>query len=261
MSPKSKSFGRFKEFMTVVGEKFDNDFIRQNSVPDLREYLTRWEYNEREVFYAENLDIKTNSELQAIKKDITRYVNSRLNDFGKKITGIIELHPQGDKTSKNAHIHYWGEDSAFVGQFINEYIQQNNLTNKSDENLAYGFMEEKGFYRIGKYDGIVYDIKNKVKYEETDLGMRAYDTRTNQEIQMEKKVEGEGIYDQFDNIINYIDILLEQIEIKIDHPRAAALTDVYEGVTLENIEENIDDIFSQFDQFLENRESFETGNS
>lgn len=246
MSPNSKSFARYKEFITGIGT-IHNDFLRVNSKEAIKEYLIRFGYDEREVLYAENLDIKTKNELQSIKKAISSYVNKRMEDIGQVSNGIIDLHPQGDKTSKHAHIHYWGENSALASQFISEFIHINGLTNKSEENLSYGFMEAKGFYRIDK-SGVVHDIKNKTFYEETDLGMKAYDAKTKEQIEIAKleEVKLPGIYQEFDSTVDHLDNILNELE------RMTNVRFEYEESIQEFSLDDIDKIFSDFDEQMSN---------
>jgi hypothetical protein len=183
ISSKSSSFGRLKIYME--GLNIDNHFIQNSTKSDVLKWVIRHGHDSREVFFAENLNIKTDDELRKIKKDIVKYIVKRLYEEGyekndiERIRGIIELHPTSrqeefkkryDPTMVNGHIHYWGGHSNIVKKFINEFIVRNRLSNRTktldysasfmDTNVHYLKKEEGQFYSYEKEEMYIENVEN-----------------------------------------------------------------------------------------------------
>lgn len=202
ISKNSRSFLRFIRYSQSIGYSQEFSYLFQmfyNSkksknktlkVKDVRDWLLKKKKDEREVFYAENLNNKNEHELQEIRRELAEHINNRLlsSDLTMKqkeeFAGVIELHPTkiySDNTSKNAHIHYWGEYSDLIRVYINEYIEKTNLSNKNKKDFAYGYMENGVvYYRTIKpnqpdsyYFEVFEDGQGKKIYsiEETDEGV------------------------------------------------------------------------------------------
>lgn len=127
LSQKSRSFCRYKRLGLVKGLNLEDKFIYSNTNQALKEYLKLFDIDEREVYYAENLNTKSEIELKKLLKELANFLESK---FQHDIKGIIEFHPTSDSTMKSAHIHYWGARSDLVSPFIVEFIKFNHLSNK-----------------------------------------------------------------------------------------------------------------------------------
>lgn len=183
ISSKSSSFGRLKIYME--GMNIDNHFIQNSTKSDVLKWVIRHGHDSREVFFAENLNIKTDEELKKIKKDIVKYIIKRLYEDGypkediERIRGIIELHPTSrqneskkryDPTMINGHIHYWGGHSNIVKKYINEFIVRNRLSNRTktldysasfmDKDVHYLKKEEGQFYSYEKEELYIENVQN-----------------------------------------------------------------------------------------------------
>lgn len=278
ISPKSRSFLRFSKYAAPVGEnvifqklwlRFENEgkkSIKNTSVADLRNYLIKKNKDEREVYYAENLNFKDESGLQNLKNSLSRYILKRLKD--KKIdisdfAGIVELHPTklyADETSKNAHIHYWGQYSKIVSQFINEYIQKENLSNKIGLNdYAYGYMENGVAYYKNEeksdddtYYFTVKDISGDEVYsiKETDQGVEFLKEEKPvklkivediNEIKRKFNTEIDDLLKEFDNYIDSMNKDLQFINLYIEEIKSNNL-----DVKLEKANKEYDDKYKDF---------------
>lgn len=173
----SGSFLRHKTF--AEGLNVDNNFIQNSSKMEVKRWLHQFNYDEREVFFAENLNTKTLDELKKIKKDLSKYILRRLKEEGysekeiQKIKGIVELHPTGkdfkeDPTMINSHIHYWGGSSLIIKPFINEFIAKYKLSNRIKNDYSCSFMESGSRYIQGR-KGEFYSEDEKKIYIEDDV--------------------------------------------------------------------------------------------
>jgi len=104
----------------------------------IMEFMYRFEYNDRAVYFAENIQTLTQNEMQ---KHI-RQLGRSLQLAGAH--GVIEFHPSADGTSKSAHIHYWGAIDEEIESIIVGYIKDNRLSNKTYLNYT---NEEMGIDR------------------------------------------------------------------------------------------------------------------
>jgi len=242
ISPKSRSFLRFKKYATPVGfYKNYNSlwFINEQdknirgSIKEIREFLIKNNKDEREVYYAENLNIKTEKELRTISQNLSKYILKRLEKDGYNLNnfaGVVELHPTNlkeDETSKNAHIHYWGQDASIVSNYINEFIYKNQLSNKELKDYKYGFMENNIYYQkedttddLYKWNVNLYGFNFSI--EEKDDGIKFYKEERNEydvieakpvEIKIEEvkkdieieQLKNQDIDDVFKGILDYLD--------------------------------------------------------
>jgi len=122
----SRSFGRLKSFKFMRGINIDQNFIDKITKKELLRFMHINGYDEREVFYAENINSKTLEEILDINFRLSKYITEHTKD----LRGIVEIHPTSDYTTKSAHIHYWGEKSKEVAPIISKFIRDNFLTNK-----------------------------------------------------------------------------------------------------------------------------------
>jgi len=163
LSQKSRSFGRYKKLGLIYGVNIDNDFIYSNTNIALKEYLKLFNLDEREVFYAENLNIKSSKELKTLLKKLAKYIESESALLNETPKGIVEFHPTSDQTMKNAHIHYWGERVSFVKNFIENFIKIENLSNKYNQNTQTNLKE------IKKENPLKNSIKNNLNSLQSEL--------------------------------------------------------------------------------------------
>jgi hypothetical protein len=120
------------------GLNIDDRFIYGNTNRALKEYLKLFGIDEREVYYAENLNTKSDRELKALLSDLVSLLRAKTSEDMK---GLVEFHPTSDRTMKSAHIHYWGADVKSITPIIEEFIATNLLTNRlskaSTHSLSY----------------------------------------------------------------------------------------------------------------------------
>jgi len=223
MSNKSRSFLRDRENAVFLGNiaSFTSAF-KKVSKQDLIDYMFRNETNDRAVFFAENLKIKTKSELEKIKKEIKKALDAVNAD------GIVELHISADRTSKDAHIHFWGKYNDEIKEVIENFIKTNNLSNKFALEYTNSDFDEK-YVNVNAYI-------NKVVIKEEEKQVLDLETYEN-----EKALNNIKEKDTFKILMSEVDEILEELqnyyfEDKID-----------EEVEIEDIDSYLEDI----DKFLE----------
>jgi hypothetical protein len=167
ISRNSTSFGRYKEFMVGIGDSVSSQLIKNNTKKDLLNYMHTFGYNKRAVYYAELLKSKKRDEILRILKRLKKYIEKEAKKRDIVFNGIIEAHPQGDFTSKSAHIHYWGDNPNLVSPIISEFIKNNYLTLSEKTNLDYTSMQSGKFYRVDNNKNIIYNITDKTIEKET----------------------------------------------------------------------------------------------
>lgn len=226
MSLNSRSFLRLKEFSE--GLNIDNKLFERNlSKKEMRNWMSMNDCNEIEVFYAENLNQKTDRELRELKKEIVLFIKERLIEDNYNVSqflGIIELHATSqqkrdknryDPTSVNGHIHYWGNNSNHIVQYINEFIQINRLTNKQMDDYSIGYMtagvkyekiidEEKSFRDI---EGNIYRTIDLDKETEEILEEELENIYLNEKISklLEKVDENIRLFNEFNLFMNKLE--------------------------------------------------------
>jgi len=219
MSPRSSSFLRFKEFAEGINLIMDSDAFGY-SKKDHLSYMIANQLNHREVFYAENINIKSTQQIKNIKIRLGKYIKEELDKMGKWAKGIVEIHPTSpnlagkriDRTSKHAHIHYWGNNVHLVSPLISKFIIENKLTNKTNTKLAFSTMERGVLYIENKEDttdeGYVFDIVSNGeevgKIVESSESIRSFEFSNDLLLNFE------------DDALSQLDIQKEQEKVDID---------------------------------------------
>lgn len=194
----SRSFLRFRENAAFLGEMvFAQDFSKKN----MMEYMHRHEMNDRAVFFAENLQTMSHKELGA-----------KLNDFAKVLhdhgaNGVLEFHPTADRTSKSAHIHYWGKLDEAIENLIIEYIKEHRLSNKTYLNYTDERMRADTSHQIIKGELIEYEFDRsgeKIKRSQKEVKPVIEEA----DLAIKQEVKRETFYD---DIISFCDDILEDL--------------------------------------------------
>ena len=289
MSPNSTSFLRFKEFSEGINLSMTSNAFG-NSKTDNLSYMMSNQLDKREVFYAENINIKTEIQIKNIKKKLGEFIQDELKKEGKWAKGIVEIHPtkpdlvgkRVDYTSKHAHIHYWGNNPQLVAPLINKFIIKNKLTNKTSNNLSFGSMELGVYYKQNEKlttdDGYAFDIKDGAKIigtmveslEDTVVkdtqGNILTDYESSQLVKSEVAIAIERIetnLDMLDKIeednLEFLKAFLNESDLNIkpiseEEIEVELSEDVTQLSALEMLEENrkfLDDLFSDLDIDIE----------
>jgi len=203
MSRKSRSFLRERDNAVFLGaiKDFASAF-KKVSKNDLIEYMYRNDFDDRAVFFAENLRIKTKKELEVLKRQIKKEFRN------KGVNGVIELHIGADGTSKDAHIHYWGEYNEDIKKLIEKFIKENNLTNKyaleyTSDKFGNKHIDVNSF--IDKIE--VRDFKEKNEKKELKLSDFENETALENETKFEKEFYRK--IEQVDEILNELECFYE----------------------------------------------------
>lgn len=256
ISSKSSSFGRLKIYME--GLNIDNHFIQNSTKSDVLKWVIRHGHDSREVFFAENLNIKTDDELRKIKKDIVKYIVKRLYEDGyvkedvERIKGIIELHPTSrqdefkkryDPTMINGHIHYWGGHSNIVKKYINEFIVRNRLSNRTktldysasfmDKDVHYLKKEEGQFYSYEKEEMYIENVENaeievvkNVSEEEFNKGV---DFNIKQ-VLVKEDVVSDNFFDKIKQQLEYMENQNRLLKESINIMKQTSLNDTIKSI-------------------------------
>ena len=215
--------------------------------PLILEFLHRNEINDRAVFFAENLQMKTAQEIEELKADLA----ARLEAVGA--SGIAELHLSGDGTSKSAHIHWWGVYTDEVARTIEEFIADNRLSNKT--HLEYT-SEEFDNRLLRLKDGELIETTfepgpegiERIEKEFADL--EEFEERA--AAQTEEKKEKRSISSILDELLIEIDSYLEEPKEEI---RDKEIEELFEEI--DEIETELDGIWgSGIDKYLEELEEY-----
>jgi len=224
MSNKSRSFLRDRENAVFLGDiaSFASAF-KKVSKQDLIDYMFRNELNDRAVFFAENLKIKTKPELEKIKKEIKKALDA-IN-----VDGVVELHISADGTSKDAHIHFWGKYTNEIKEVIENFIKTNNLSNKFALEYTNSDFDEK-YVNVNAY---VNKVVIKEKEEEQILDLETYEN--------EKALNNIKEKDTFEVLMSEVDEILEELQ-----------NYYFEDEIDKKVEiEDIDSYLEEIDKFLE----------
>jgi hypothetical protein len=209
----SRSFLRYRENVNFLGELFS---MRGESKKDIIEFMYRFNYNDRSIYFAENIQILTQSELLNVLDNLTIELN-KIN-----ANGIIEFHPTADGTSKSAHIHYWGEYTKQVDETIKNFIKNNRLSNKEYLNYTNSKIKDGTIYKVEDDKLNEYSIENDElvlkSQEELDESSLAIDNMINEELAPyldELELTGEEIDSTKELNLNEINnyILEQEIEL------------------------------------------------
>ncbi len=232
VSPKSRSFLRNRQDAVYVGD-FE-ELIKRYEITrkgDILDYMKRHGLDDRAVFFAENLKIKTREEIELLKEDLY----NRLRAVGAD--GIAELHLSGDGTSKDAHIHYWGVYNDLVKDVIEEWIKDNRLSNKA----ALEYTSEE-------FDTKILEMKNGKLYE---VGFKEGEEKKEkilekiahiEDFEAEKALENEK-ESKFYEVMQNVQAILEELEA------------YYFGQKETEVEiEDIDEYLKSLDDFIEDGE-------
>ncbi|SFP96096.1 hypothetical protein [Hydrogenimonas thermophila] len=164
MGKKSRSFMRYSENYELIG---DLEHFKGESKRVISEFMFRFEKDDRAVFYAENLNVKTQDELNEIKKELSEEL--RLAGFD----GVLELHPTSDATSKSGHIHLWGGIDENIEKIVENYIKAHNLSNKEFLNYTNEDMNENTKHIfIKKLDKVIqkdFETNKKIEFKFEDF--------------------------------------------------------------------------------------------
>ncbi len=234
VSPKSRSFLRNRQDAVFVGD-FE-ELIRRYEITrkgDILDYMKRHGLDDRAVFFAENLRIKTREEIERLKEDLY----NRLRAVGAD--GIAELHLSGDGTSKDAHVHYWGVYNDLVKDVIEEWIKDNRLSNK----IALEYTSEEFDTKILEYkNGKLYEVGFKEGEEKKEKVLE--EIATIEDFEAEKALENEKESKFYETMQN-VEAILQELE------------SYYFGQKEETEEaeiEDIDEYLKSLDDFIEESE-------
>jgi predicted DNA-binding transcriptional regulator len=214
MGAKSRSFGRFSEYMVYPAEL---QHLESMPKPIKLDFLHRNGINDRAVFFAENLITKTREEIEEIKSEI----KARLDAAGA--LAIIELHPSADSTSKSAHIHAWGVITDEVREIVEEVVADFNLSNKTSLEYTSDIFDRKLIRREG-------DEFVEVKFERNELGQfeRVEEPLAPiEEIEEKAAAEIEEEREKF-SLIGYLAEVIEELEGFLEDEPAARKTGIEE---------------------------------
>ena len=233
VSPRSRSFLRNRQDAVFVGD-FE-EIVKRYEITkksDILDYMKRHGLDDRAVFFAENLRIKTREEIERLKEDLY----NRLMAVGAD--GIAELHLSGDGTSKDAHIHFWGVYTDLVKEVIEEWIQDNRLSNKvaleyTSEEFDTKILEMKNgkLYEVGFEEGE--EKKEKVLEEIAHI----------EDFEAEKALENEKESKFYETMQN-VEAILEELESYYFGQKETEEVEI----------EDIDDYLRQIDDFIEEAE-------
>lgn len=229
VSPKSRSFLRNRQDAVFVGD-FE-ELIKRYEITrkgDILDYMKRHGLDDRAVFFAENLKIKTREEIEHLKEDLY----NRLRAVGAD--GIAELHLSGDGTSKDAHVHYWGVYNDLVKDVIEEWIQDNRLSNK----IALEYTSEDFDTKILEFkNGKLYEVGFKEGEEKKEKVLE--EIAPIEDFEAEKALENEK-ESKFYEVMQNVEAILEELE------------SYYFGQKETEVEiEDIDGYLRQIDDFIE----------
>ena len=198
----SRSFLRYREYAAFFGEAVYMETERKKGILD---FLHRFEYNDRAVYFAENLQTMTEQQMQTHVEELS----NRLHNAG--VHGVVEFHPTADGTSKSAHIHYWGVYTDDVEAIITRYIKENRLSNKTYLNYTNEEMRADTEHKIvkGKLVEYAFERGEEKITRETVREMEIDE----EEIAARNQAKKETFYD---DIIAYCDEVLEQLEADIE---------------------------------------------
>lgn len=201
MSAHSRSFLRYREHAEFIGrtKSFKNESKRE-----LIDFMKRFNYDDRTVYFAENIQTLTKDEM----KSFLSLLSHRLEQVGA--TGVIEFHPTADKTSKSAHIHFWGKHNEQIEKTIVNFIKEHKLSNKSFINYTNEKMYESKTHAI-KNDEII-----EYEFDRSDL------QNIERKIVQKSKIDEDEIAilieikkDNFlDDIIAFCDDVIENFDMK-----------------------------------------------
>lgn len=198
----SRSFLRYREYAAFFGEAVYMETERKKGILD---FLHRFEYNDRAVYFAENLQTMTEQQMQAHVEELS----GRLHSAGAH--GVVEFHPTADGTSKSAHIHYWGQYTDDVEAIIVDYIKENRLSNKTYLNYTNEEMRADTEHKIVKGKLVEYSFGRD---EEKITRETVREVEIDEEkIAARNQAKKETFYD---DIIAYCDDILEQLEVDVD---------------------------------------------
>ncbi len=201
VSPKSRSFLRNRQDAVFVGD-FE-ELIRRYEITrkgDILDYMKRHELDDRAVFFAENLRIKTREEIERLKEDLY----NRLRAVGAD--GIAELHLSGDGTSKDAHVHFWGVFDDLVKDVIEEWIKDNRLSNK----IALEYTSEEFDTKILEMrNGKLYEVGFKEGEEKKEKFLE--EIAPIEDFEAEKALENEKESKFYETMQN-VEAILEELE-------------------------------------------------
>lgn len=122
MGDKSRSFLRYRELAEFCGNVAE---FKADSKAVIAEFMKNFDINDRNVFFAENLNSYTKEQMIALKKELAK----QLKAVG--YNGVVEFHPTSDQTSKSAHIHLWGTNTPEARAVIEMFVVNNRLSNKN----------------------------------------------------------------------------------------------------------------------------------
>lgn len=235
VSGKSRSFLRNREDAVFIGDFEGLIRYEIHSKKDILDYMKRHSLDDRAVFFAENLRIKTREELEILKQDLY----NRLSAIGAD--GIAELHLSGDGTSKDAHIHFWGVFTDLVKDVIEEWIRDNRLSNKiALEYTSEEFDKEILEYKNGKLYKVSFEAKEGQEKKEKILNEVANIEDFETEIALNNEKES-----KFFEIMQNVENILEELQ------------NYYFKEEKESKEikiANIDDYLKDLDRLIENEE-------
>ena len=196
----SRSFLRYRKNAAFLGEVL---YVQTENKKNIIDYMHRFEYNDRAVYFAENLQTMTQDQIHAHLMEISQ----RLHEYGTN--GVVEFHPTADGTSKSAHIHYWGALDGETESIIIDFIKQKRLSNKTYLNYTNEQMREETEHKIVKENLVEYsfDRKGKEVTRETIKKTKLDEDR----IAIQNAGKSEKSYD---DIISFCDEILEQMEIE-----------------------------------------------
>lgn len=203
--------------------------------PLILEFLHRNNINDRAVFFAENLQMKTAQEIEELKADLA----ARLEAVGA--SGIAELHLSGDGTSKSAHVHWWGVYTDEVAQTIEEFIADNRLSNKTH----FEYTSEEFDKRLLKLkDGELIETtfepgpEGIERIEKEFAGLEEFEERA--AIEREEKKEKRSISSILDELLIEIDSYLEEPVEAAEEIRDKEIEELFDEI--DEIEEGLVEI-------------------
>ncbi len=244
VSRKSRSFLRNREDAIFAGDI--EEIITKYEITgkkDILDYMQRHNLNDRAVFFAENLKIKTREELEALKADLYNRLNAINAD------GIAELHLSGDGTSKDAHIHFWGAYNDLVKDVIEEWIKDNKLSNKiALEYTSKEFDEKILEYKKGKLYKVTFEEREGREKKEKILDEIASIEDFEAEIALNNEKES-----KFFEIMQNVENILEELQSYYFVEEKEEKEEVKEEIKEVKIE-NIDDYLKDLDRFIEDEE-------
>jgi hypothetical protein len=244
VSERSRSFLRNRNDTVYTGD-FEQLIAKYEitSKKDILEYMHRHNLNDRAVFFAENLKIKTREELEALKADLYNRLNAINAD------GIAELHLSGDGTSKDAHMHYWGVYNDLVKEVIEEWIKDNRLSNKiSLEYTSEEFDEEILEYKNGKLYKVSFEEREGREKKEKILNEIASIEDFETEIAINNEKES-----KFFEIMQNVENILEELQSYYFKEEVGRVE--IKEVEIKEVEiKDIDGYLKDLDEFINNED-------